>query len=109
MNVMDVARKIGDKIRELEFLRRDFEKLAIEKARTMGVYDRDLRIATLRLKDEGKLPATLIEKVAKGDCYKQRSNADLAEALYKIQIVKAQMVQAELNGYQSIFRHLDEK
>lgn len=106
MDVLSVAKDIEHKIKLLEKGRDGLQALAIDKAHAIAEYDKELRIAILKLKDEGKLPATLIEKVAKGDCHKERGDKELAKALYKIQIVKMSAVEAELNGFQSINRYL---
>ncbi len=107
MEVLQVAQQIEDKIHLLERGRGELEALAREKARSITEYDKALSITILRLKDEGKLQATLIEKVSKGQCHKERLAMELADALYKVQTTKMNAVQAELNGYQSVFKHLD--
>ena len=109
MEVLQVAKQIEDKIHLLERGRGELEALAREKARTIGEYDKALSTTILRHKSEGKLQATLIEKVSKGQCHKERLAMELADALYKVQTVKMNAVQAELNGWQSINRYLDNK
>lgn len=107
IDIMKVSQDITDKIRLLEHGRDGLEPLAREKARTIANYDKVLRIAILKLKDSGKYPATLIEKLAKGECNKERGEMELADALLKIQIVKMNAVQAEQSGHQSVYRHLE--
>lgn len=107
IDVMKVSRLIEQKIGLLEKGRDGLEPLAHNKAQALSDYDKALKIAILTLREKGNLPVTLIEKVAKGECHLSRRAMDLADALYKIQIVKMDAVQAELNGYQSINRHLE--
>ena len=107
MDVIQVAQSIEEKIKLLVTGRNGLEQLARTKAKTIADYDKGLSITIMRLKDAGKLPATLIEKIAKGECHKKRLAMELADALYKIQTVKMNAVQAELNGWQSVFRHLE--
>ncbi len=107
IDIIQVASDIEGRILALVKGRDGLERLAIDKARTIAEYDKALHISILKHKHEGKLPATLIEKVARGDCYKERNALELADVMYKIQIVKLTTVQAELNGYQSIYRHLE--
>lgn len=107
IQVTKIAKDIESKIRLLEVGRDGLEELARNKAHAIGAYDKALQITILKLKDAGKLQATLIEKVAKGECHKERADLELADALYKIQIVKMNAVQAELNGWQSVYRHLE--
>lgn len=113
-----IARKINEKIKLLEKGRGELEAAAIEKANKMAIYDKVIAITLIELKNgvakelAGQTiqnpPATISEKIAKGLCWKERLEADRAEALYKVTVQKMQSIQAELNGYQSIFRHLDE-
>ena len=53
-------------------------------------------------------PTTIIEKVAKGICWKECLEKDLAETQYKVNLEKADIIKAQLNGYQSINRYLSE-
>ena len=70
-------------------------------------YDKQLKIAIVVLKEEGKFPATLIEKIAKGVCSDHRLTLELAEVGYKSCISNLEALKAQLNGYQSIYKHLD--
>ena len=54
-----------------------------------------------------KLPANVLERVAKGLCSEAKIKADTALALNKALTDNIKTIQAELNGYQSINRHLD--
>ncbi len=107
MEVIKVAENIEEKIKLLVTGRNGLDQVARNKAKSIADYDKALRISILKLKDEGKLPATLVEKVAKGECHKERLDMELGDALYKIQTVKMNAIQAELNGWQSVFRHLE--
>ena len=107
MELIKIADKIEEKVKLLEQGRTELQSKAQNKAMAISEYDKCLAIAIIRLKDSGKYPATLIEKIAKGDCYKERAASELAKAEYKLTVTKMNAIQAELNGYQSIFRHLD--
>lgn len=109
MEVLQVAKQIEDKIHLLERGRGELEALALDKARTIGDYVKKLESAIITIKDAGNLPATLTPKVAEGQCWKERVAMELASALYQVQIKKMESVQAELNGWQSINRYLDNK
>ena len=54
-------------------------------------------------------PASIMEKIAKGICFQEKLNMELAEAQYKNAIVGMSAIQAELNGYQSIYKHLEQR
>lgn len=102
----NVAENITRKITLLEEGRSKLKDRAQGKADAIADYDKCLAVAIIKRKDEGKYPATLIEKIARGDCYKQRAAAELAEAQYKLTVTKMNAIQAELNGWQSINRHM---
>ena len=104
--LLKIADEIRMKVKLLEKGRSELQEKARNKANAIGNYDKVLAIAIIKHKDTGKYPATLIEKIAKGDCYKERAAAELAEAEYKLTITKMNAIQAELNGFQSIYKHL---
>ena len=54
-------------------------------------------------------PATALEKIAKGICYKEKLEMDKADAEYKSLITYIDIVESQLNGWQSINRYLSEK
>ncbi|KKK92301.1 hypothetical protein LCGC14_2704290 [marine sediment metagenome] len=109
MEILQVAQQIEQKIRLLERGRTELEQLARNKANTIGEYIKKLEGTIITIKDSGNLPATLTPKVAEGQCWKERVAMELAGALYQVQIKKMESVQAELNGFQSINRYLDNK
>ena len=108
MELIKVAQAIQGLIQEIGKCRREIESKGKERARAISNYDMRLGIAIVTLKEEGKFPATLIEKIAKKICAKDREDLELAESGYKACISNLEALKAQLNGYQSIYRHLDE-
>ena len=108
MEILQVAKQIEQKIHLLEKGRGGLKELAKNKADTLGAYRKAIEIATITLRAEGT-PVTLIKDLARGACNEQERNMDLAESLYKIQMTKLDSIKAELNGWQSINRFLDNK
>lgn len=108
MEVLKVAKHIEDIISEIGKARRQIEEKGLARARTISDYDKQLRVAIITLKESGKFPATLIEKIAKGVCAPQIEAREIAESGYKAVISNLNALMAQLNGYQSIYRHLDE-
>lgn len=104
MKCKDCIEKI---IAEIGHCRRDIETKGNARAQAISNYDKQLKIAIVTLKEEGKFPATLIEKIAKGVCSDHRLMLELAEVGYKACISNLTALMAQLNGYQSIYRHLD--
>ncbi len=88
------------------------EQASLEKANTVANYEREIAITILKLKNgaitewEGQsiksLAANLIATVAKGICYNESFEKEIAEGNYKGIIVKLEALKAQLNGYQSL-------
>lgn len=118
MDIIKVKDCIEKLIREIGTTRREIEEKGREKAAAISDYDRQLAVtlATLRNTDNYTLagktypapPVTISEKIAKGICAKERYDLEVAESAYKACISNLEALKAQLNGYQSIFRHLDE-
>ena len=94
-------------VAEIGECRREIETKGNARANAISNYDKQLKIAIVTLKEESKYPATLIEKIAKGVCSDHRLTLELAEVGYKACISNLTALMAQLNGYQSIYRHLD--
>ena len=52
-------------------------------------------------------PTTIVEKIAKGLCWREKLKMDKWEGLVKGLISNIDCLKAQLNGYQSINRHLE--
>jgi len=119
MEIVKIANKIVEKIGTLEMGRDLLKDKATDKAETIATYEKALAVTIIRLKNGAEFEidghkvknplATIMEKIAKGICYQEKLDMELAEASYKNAIVGMAAIQAELNGYQSIFKHLEEK
>lgn len=118
MDLVSISKKIVEKISTLELGRGLLKEKATEKAETISNYEKVMAVTIIKLKNgvefelDGntvKSPlATIMEKIAKGICYQEKLDMELAEASYKNAIVGMAAIQAELNGYQSIFKHLEQ-
>lgn len=116
MDLIDVTTKIEEKIASLEQFREELERTAKEKAITLSNYDKELAKVIISLKNGKsyilesvsieKPLTTIIEKIAKGICWEEALKKDLAETSYKNTIEVIDIVKAQLNGYQTIQRHL---
>ena len=118
MEIIEIAKKIEEKIQEITVARSLLKKRAEDKAEKMSYYEKELAKAIIGLKNgeefaiEGKHiinPVnTLIEKIARGVCWEEKLNADLAETLYKNNIIALNTLMAQLNGLQSINKYLQD-
>lgn len=116
-DIITTAQKIENKIQQLEEERSDLVDAGIEKANSLSNYEKELAITILRLKNgdiaefEGqsctKLPANLIEKVAKGIIYQKSFDKEAAESVYKSKIVIMEAIRAEINAYQTINKYIE--
>ena len=113
----EVAKKIEARIKRLDELTAQLDDAANTKAVAVGDYDKAIAIATAKLalgtvKEvcgeavDGKQPATLIKKLAEGMCYEERVTQEIATNGYKALLTKIEVLEATLNGFQSINRHL---
>lgn len=107
LNIIQVSGAIQKLIEEIGKCRREIEGKGQARAKAISNYDMRIGIAIVTLKEEGKFPATLIEKIAKKLCCEDRYTLEVAESGYKAAICNLEALQAQLNAFQSIFRHLD--
>lgn len=109
-----IAKIIENKVKLLEVGRSQLDKNGSGKADKISQYEKALAKTIIQLKNGKEMeldgekiqnpPATILEKIARGICYQEKLNADLAESSYRSTIVKIQTVQAELCAYQSLYK-----
>jgi len=105
--IIQVSDAIQKLIAEIGKCRREIDGKGEMRARAIANYDMRIGVAIVTLKEEGNFPATLIEKIAKKLCSEDRYALEVSESGYKAAICNLEALQAQLNAYQSIFRHLD--
>ena len=113
-----VAQQIENRIQALSVGRKELASRTKSKAGAISNYERAIAITIIQLKNgieftlEGSVVrnpiASIAEKIAKGICWKEKLDMEQAEGEYKAAIVGMQALQAELCGYQSIYKHLEE-
>ena len=117
MEPIKIAGEIREAIDRIRLGRTDLQRRAENKAKTLAEYEKTVSIVLIKLRngvsyvlDGEKIkdpPVSIAEKVAKGICWKEKLAAEQAEAEYRNAVIGMQALLAELNGLQSIFRHLD--
>lgn len=105
--VIEIAKEIRFKIDQLEKMRAEIRSRAEAKATSISTYDRSMAKHIFLLKEKG-IQISILDKLARGECWSERYDMELADGLYKSLISNMNCVQAELNGLQSINRHLSE-
>lgn len=116
-DILTNAQKIDQMIQQIEELICTIDEMATDKSNGIANYDRELAITILRLKNkditefEGNkidnLPATILPIIAKGIIYKAAFDKEIGDAGYKAIITKIEARKSQLNGLQSINKHLD--
>ena len=110
--------QIKEKIKRLEELEAEYPAAIKAKTQTQAAYDLEMAKTILRLKNGdinefegqacGVTPISIIEKIAKGICWEGGLACSASDMQLKALESKIKIAQAQLNGYQSIFRHLAE-
>jgi len=117
LDVGTVSGQIQECIVLLDKGRAKLDEAATSVAIRRAEYDRDLAICLMKMRNgkavtlEGEVienpPASTSEKIAKGVVWESRLALEEAEAQYKVIVSKIDVIRAKLNGYQSIYRRLD--
>lgn len=117
MELLEIAKEIENKIILLQDARSKLKQKGINKSNSISEYDKQLALTIMKLKNKNiikfedqditDLPITLIEKIAKGICYQERLNLEIAESDYKSLNTYIEVVCAELNALQSIIKYFD--
>ena len=118
MELVSIAKEIQNKIRLLVAGRKILKHRAKAKADAIGEHKKELAKTLMQLRNgvefelEGvkikNPPASYSREIADGLCWKTRVEMELQDAMYKNAIEGMDSIKAEMNGYQSIFRYLDE-
>jgi hypothetical protein len=121
VELIQIKEEIEKKIRALELGRQVVTVRAEAKATAIAKLEKSLAVMVIRLKNlgsdeivefegeeiKGPPPTTLVERIAKGMCWKEKLEAEEAEGRYKAAISGMESLRAELNGLQSINKHFD--
>lgn len=116
-DIQPIYDAIEKRIKWLEETTKKLDEVGNIKGLAIADYDKAIAIATAKLalgtvkevcgvavKD--KPPATLIKKLAEGMCSDERVAQEMAINGYKSVVTKIQVLEATLNGYQSLFRYI---
>lgn len=105
MEVMAIANQIKSVIDALKVEGQRSKELLEAEATAASVYDKAIAVRILKLRAEA-VPVTIVEKQAKGDAHSLLYDKIVAERSMKAHWQRLAYLQAQLNAWQSIFRHL---
>ena len=106
MDIIKTAKMIELAIERLGDEGKKLEGLTQATALASSEYDKAIGLRIAKLKGDGT-PTTIVEKLAKGDCADLLYMKILAEGQLKACYSNIDRIKAQLNGYQSINKHLD--
>ncbi len=116
-NSENTREEILHKIKSLKNARSLIIESANEKATAISNYARKVAITEIKLKNGlidkfdgieiGHITASSARKISEGICWKELNEKELKEGLYKANIITIEAIKAELNGLQSINKHLE--
>ena len=119
LDVISVAGRIDEKIRQIEQSSSLLKERSLEQGEAIAQYYKERAKVIIQLRNgiEFELdgvkvvnPAVSnVESIARGICWKEKLRKETAEGLYRSAVEGTRALQAELNGLQSIYKHLDEK
>ena len=104
-DVVRVAGMIEKIIRTVKDEGKLSKDLIVAEAESMRSYDKEIAVRELAHKAAG-MPVTLIGHQAKGDASGKLYDMIVAQKTLKAHWERLKYLQAQLNGYQSIYRHL---
>jgi hypothetical protein len=117
-DILTNKQRIESKIQELETHRDSIFDASKDKATALSEYDKEIALTILKLKNgniknfEGEeipdpCPITIMKDIAKGICYLKSFKKEEKDGAYKGLVVIIDSIKAELNGLQSINKHLE--
>ncbi len=106
MEIREVALQIEKAIEAIKVEGQRSILLIKNEAESMQNYDKKLAIESIKHKDAG-MSVTLIRDQAKGDASECLYAMIVAQRTMKAHWERLKYLQAQLNGLQSIYRHLD--
>ena len=117
MDIIPIQQRIETLIDKLEKVRASIRERGEDRAQAATDYDMMMAQTLIGLRNgkEYELngericnpPATIMKEIAKGLCWESKLASEKADALYKSAITNQENIMAQLNAFQSLFRHLE--
>jgi hypothetical protein len=123
MDILKVADEIEKKIKESEAIRKAIRERIELSAVATANYDKAIGLTMIKLSsgqvqqiedgesvvETGHVIPSNFDKIARAVCWRERLEMEKADGLLKSAIKNLDAVASELNGWQSIYRHLDSR
>jgi len=116
-DVITTKQNIEICINELKKLEKSIRGLSNKRADAIGKYEKILGVRIMELKNGKEFvlngepiknpPTTIVEKVARGLCWKEKIEMEKADTMYKNLTKVMQSIEARLNGWQSVNKYTD--
>jgi hypothetical protein len=106
MDAITIAKEIWKKVNELEIQKTRKQDLIVKKVNAQVEYDKALAIEIVRLRETH--PVSILDKVAKGNIWKQTLEVEKADLELKADESNTRATMAQLNGLQSIAKNFGE-
>ena len=106
MDLIQISQEINHRIELMAKGRLELQKRAQAKAESLSEYEKKLATTIMALKPHH--PATILEKVARGECWRECLEKDLKEAEYRNAIIGLRTLQAEANCLQTLYKRQEE-
>ena len=119
MDIIQVSNEIKKRIKQLEEGRKILKERAEVKAEKIAEYDKIMAITILKLKNgelvkiddthvSGTMPVSIIDKVARGVCWKEKLEMEKADGMYRAAVSGISSLETEMSGLQTIFKYMKE-
>jgi len=116
LEVTETAEKIQDSINKLQLYSGKLKEVAQKRAVAISEYDKQVAKIIMTLKNGGEVEfegevitkpaATIMDKLTKGICWRERLEMEKADSAYKNCLTIIKVEQSVLQGYQSINKFL---
>ena len=114
MELQSISEEIIRHTKTIEMANKVLKERAERKARALADYDKAVSKALVTLKNGGSLtvegetitdpPASYAEKIARGYCYKEKLETDLADSLYKNATTAIKSTETIVSALQSLLK-----
>jgi len=118
MELQVISQQMTKRIKALTDSRSTLKDLAITKANAITEYEKKVAITIIKLRNgmeaelEGEVisnpPVTVIDKVSKGMCWKEKLAMEQAIAMYHSETICMNALSVEINGFQSLNKYVTE-